>query len=270
MAEKRMFSNKITQSDAFLSMPASSQNLYWHLSMDADDDGFVNRPKSIMRMVNANEDDMNILITRKFIIPFEVEDQDSLVSMICVIKHWFIHNTIRSDRKKDTTYIREKNMLLLNENGSYSLHKPSLQPSDNQVTTNCRHRLVETRLDKSSIDKTSKDEKMKKRCNIKMLLANGNKYEIDNKFYEKLISVYTNSNIDLELNKMSLWLETNPTKRKTKKGMPRFINSWLSRANDSNAIPVKSNHTAMPEYSNDVEIEEDVDQLLKELREEFK
>lgn len=118
MAEKRMFSNKITQSDPFLSMPASAQNLYFHLSMDADDDGFVNRPKAIMRMINANEDDMNILIGRKFIIPFEVQDNNALVSMICVIKHWFIHNSIRNDRKKDTTYVKEKDMLTINENGA--------------------------------------------------------------------------------------------------------------------------------------------------------
>ena len=87
MAERRMFSKKITTSDAFLEMPDSAQNLYFHLSMDADDDGFVGSPKSIMRLVRAKEDDMKLLVAKSFIIPFD--------SGIIVIKHWRINNLIR-------------------------------------------------------------------------------------------------------------------------------------------------------------------------------
>lgn len=112
MAERRMFSKKITTSDAFLEMPDSAQNLYFHLSMDADDDGFVGSPKSIMRLVRAKEDDMKLLVAKSFIIPFE--------SGIIVIKHWRINNLIRSDRYKPTTYTEERAMLAVKENGAYT------------------------------------------------------------------------------------------------------------------------------------------------------
>ena len=103
MAERRMFAKTIIDSDAFLDMPLSAQCLYFHLSMRADDDGFINNPKKIQRMVGAMDDDLRILIARKFIIPFE--------SGIVVIKHWKIHNYIRSDRYKETVYQEEKAML---------------------------------------------------------------------------------------------------------------------------------------------------------------
>ena len=95
MAERRMFAKTIIDSDAFLDMPVTSQLLYFHLAMRADDDGFINNPKKIMRMVGCNDDDMRILVAKQFIIPFE--------SGIIVIRHWKIHNYIRSDRYKPTT-----------------------------------------------------------------------------------------------------------------------------------------------------------------------
>ena len=92
MAERRMFAKSIIDSDAFLDMPMSARLLYYDLSMRADDDGFVNSPKKIMKIVGASVDDMNILIARKFILDFE--------SGVIVIKHWRIHNYIRIDRYK--------------------------------------------------------------------------------------------------------------------------------------------------------------------------
>lgn len=155
MAEKRMFSNKITQSDAFLSMPATSQNLYWHLSMDADDEGFVNRPKSIMRMVGASDDDMNILIAKKFIIPFNVANDGVMSSMVCVIKHWFINNYIRPDRLKETSYSNERGMLTIQENGSYSFDLRPENDTDGQLPVNCPNRLDKNRLDKNRLEESS-------------------------------------------------------------------------------------------------------------------
>ena len=96
MAQRRMFAKTIVDSDAFLEMPQSSQLLYFHLSMRADDEGFVNQPKAIMRVCGAKDDDLRILVAKKFIIPFE--------SGVVVIKHWKIHNYIQSDRFKETTY----------------------------------------------------------------------------------------------------------------------------------------------------------------------
>ncbi|MCX0404572.1 hypothetical protein [Clostridium perfringens] len=113
MAERRMFSKTIIDSDIFLDMPLSTQALYFHLSMRADDDGFVNNPRKIQRMVGCGDDDIKLLIAKQFIIPFE--------SGICVIKHWRIHNYIRNDRYKPTMYQEEKGQLLLEENNMYEL-----------------------------------------------------------------------------------------------------------------------------------------------------
>jgi hypothetical protein len=113
MANKRMFSQQITNSDAFLDMPTSSQNLYFHLNMNADDDGFVSSPKTVMRITSAKDDDLKILIAKKFIIPFD--------SGIVVIKHWRINNYIRSDRYKPTAYVEEFSRLYLKDNNSYTV-----------------------------------------------------------------------------------------------------------------------------------------------------
>lgn len=113
MAERRMFAKTIIDSDAFLDMPLSSQALYFHLSMRADDDGFINNPKKIQRMVGSSEDDLKLLILKKFIIPFE--------SGIVVIKHWKIHNYIRNDRYKETVYQEEMSQLATKDNKAYTL-----------------------------------------------------------------------------------------------------------------------------------------------------
>ncbi|MDU4953680.1 MAG: replisome organizer [Clostridium sp.] len=115
MADKRMFSLKIVDSDLFLDMPLSSQCLYFHLSMRADDDGFVDNPKKIIKIIGANEDDLKILITKRFVIVFE--------RGIIVITHWKINNFIRKDRYKPTMYIEQKQQLHQTENGTYILEQ---------------------------------------------------------------------------------------------------------------------------------------------------
>jgi hypothetical protein len=113
MAERRMFAKTIIDSDAFLDLPLSTQALYFHLSMRADDDGFINNPKKIMRMVGSNDDEMTLLKVKKFIMTFE--------SGVIVIKHWKIHNLIQKDRYKPTHYIDEFNLLEEKENKSYKI-----------------------------------------------------------------------------------------------------------------------------------------------------
>lgn len=113
MAERRMFAKTIIDSDAFLDMPLSAQALYFHLSMRADDEGFVNNPKKIQRVIGATDDDLKILIAKSFIIPFE--------SGIVVIKHWKIHNYIRGDRITPTKYTDEKSLLEVKDNGAYTI-----------------------------------------------------------------------------------------------------------------------------------------------------
>jgi len=142
MAEKRMFSKQIIDSDAFLDMPLSTQTLYFHLSMRADDDGFINNPKKIQRMIGASEDDLKLLIAKNFIIPFE--------SGIVVIKHWRIHNYIQKDRYKPTVYEEEKSLLRLKENNAYTLDTTCIQDASSLEPQN---RLDKNRLDKNRLEK---------------------------------------------------------------------------------------------------------------------
>lgn len=137
MAEKRMFAKTIIDSDAFLDMPLSTQTLYFHLSMRADDDGFINNPKKIQRMIGASEDDLKVLIAKRFIIPFD--------SGIVVIKHWRIHNYIQKDRYKPTSYLEERSQLKLKDNGVYTLDTDCIQDVSNMDT--------QIKLDKIKVDK---------------------------------------------------------------------------------------------------------------------
>lgn len=140
MAERRMFTQKIVDSDAFLDMPLSTQALYFHLNMRADDDGFVNNPKKIQRMICASDDDLKLLIAKRFLLAFE--------SGVVVIKHWRMHNLLRKDRYNPTQYQEYMNQLLLKDNGAYTetveitaIPEPgnqmatTWQPDDNQMAT---------------------------------------------------------------------------------------------------------------------------------------
>lgn len=151
MAERRMFAKTIIDSDAFLDMPLSAQSLYFHLAMRADDDGFVNNPKKIQRMIGASDDDCKLLIMKRFILTFE--------SGVIVIKHWRIHNYIQKDRYKPTAYEDEKARLILKDNNAYTI-------ADNQSCIQDVHRM-ETQdrieLGKNSIEyNISSDEPKKK------------------------------------------------------------------------------------------------------------
>jgi len=147
MAERRMFTKKITESDAFLDLPLSSQALYFHLNMAADDDGFVNNPKKIQRMIGASEDDYKLLIAKSFVLMFE--------SGVIVVKHWKMHNYIQNDRYHPTVYEEEKGMLEVKQNGAYTL-------SQNAVDTKCIQDVykmdTEVRLGKDRLDKDSLGE----------------------------------------------------------------------------------------------------------------
>ena len=111
MAEKRLFSKKIVESDAFLEMRAAARCLYFSLGMNADDDGFVGAPKGIMRLNGATQKDLETLINRRFILRFE--------SGVVVLKHWFAMNYIPKDRYTPTTHIKERSLLVLDENKVY-------------------------------------------------------------------------------------------------------------------------------------------------------
>jgi len=142
MAQKRMFDKTIVDSDDFLEMPMSSQVLYFHLNMRADDDGFVNNWKSIMKLIGAKEDDLKILIAKQFIIPFQ--------SGVLVIKHWKIHNYIRKDTYNETKYQDEKSLLITNESKEYEFKDEKQSLVDDPLT---QYSIDKNRIDKISIDK---------------------------------------------------------------------------------------------------------------------
>lgn len=113
MADKRMFSKTIIESDLFLNMTPKTQMLYIHLSMHADDDGFVGNPQSVLRMIGASKSDLKILEKLNFVITFS--------SGVLVVTHWKQNNTIRSDRYQETKYLEEKSKIRENPSKEYIL-----------------------------------------------------------------------------------------------------------------------------------------------------
>lgn len=146
MAQRRMLSNKVIDTDWFLDMPITSRLLYYDLNLRADDDGFVASPKKISKMIGCSDDDLKILVSKSFVILFE--------NGVIVIKHWKIHNLIRADRYNETEYKYEKS-LLSNCDGVYELDDnnknnviPNVIPSVHIIGTPGK-----VRLGKDSIDK---------------------------------------------------------------------------------------------------------------------
>lgn len=159
MAERRMFTQKIVDSDAFLDMPLSTQALYFHLNMHADDDGFVNNPKKIQRVIGASLDDLKLLIAKRFILVFE----DGVI----VIKHWRMHNLLRKDRYNPTQYQDQMARLELKDNGAYTEKDPEqlkIEESESVATTwqpdgnQMAHRIGKDRIEKESIGEVRKEE----------------------------------------------------------------------------------------------------------------
>ena len=146
MANRRMFSKKVTDTDIFLDMPLSTQALYFHLNMHADDDGFIDNTKTIQRMIGSSDDDRKLLIAKQFLLPFD--------NGVVVIKDWRVHNYIRKDTYNKTMYPNELEQLQVNKSGQYE--------RQNLVTYTERQRAVDetstqVRLGKDRLDKLSKD-----------------------------------------------------------------------------------------------------------------
>lgn len=183
MAEKRMFTKSIIDSDNFLDLPATTQTLYFHLGMRADDEGFINNARSIARMVGATSDDIDLLVDNDFLIAFD--------SSVVVITHWRLNNNVQKDRLKETIYTEERAQLVVKENGAYALRSQSgaeIEQLANKLDTDCKqndtecfqnvskmeasankmdanvtemlpqNRIDKNRLDKSSVDKSSVGE----------------------------------------------------------------------------------------------------------------
>lgn len=243
MAERRMFAKTIIDSDLFLDMPQSSQLLYFHLSMRADDDGFINNPKSIMRNAKCNDDDLKLLVVKQFIIPFE--------NGVVVIKHWRIHNYIKSDRYKPTSYQNEKDQLSL-ENNTYVLSGYKAEPKRIQDGTTLEpswnHNGTEMDTQGKVIDMKDKFIDKDTYCTepnnsapvpeavIELILNDRTSYPIYQPDIDYWKELYPTVDIMQELRKMKGWCDSNVAKRKTRRGIKTFITNWLAREQDKGGI----------------------------------
>lgn len=240
MAERRMFSKTIVDSDAFLDMPLSTQALYFHLSMRADDDGFLNNAKKIQKIIGASDDDLKLLIIKRFVIAFD----DGII----VVKHWRMNNYLRKDRYTPTVYQEEFKMLGIKDNGAYTLLDTAGIPDGNQCVT----RLPQVSIGKDSIDKDSINticqelEAPDRKKAISLTLNDKSEYWIYGDQVDRWSQLFPAVDVMQELRKMKSWLDSNPSRRKTKKGILRFVNGWLSKEQDKGRVehskPVKDNN----------------------------
>lgn len=249
MANRRMFSKDVVETDKFLNMPLTSQALYFHLGMEADDDGFVASPKKVQRSVGGSDEDLETLVSNGFIIRFE--------SGIVVLVHWKQNNYIQADRYRKTVH-KEEAALLQNDNYVYSLVPTcihpvsSLDPQDSIGKDRVGKDSIE--LDKDNIDKdniyisselssvskmdTEKTEPEKVETvevepvpsGYKIILLDKSFYEIPLEKLNFWKESYPAVDAEQELRSMAAWADANPTKRKTRRGIEKFINGWLIRS----------------------------------------
>ena len=138
MADRRMFTKKVTDDDNFMQLSSSAQALYLHLSMSADDDGFCNQVSLCMFKAHASIGDLQALLEKRYIYQFD--------NGVIVIKHWRMANALRKDRYTPTAFQEELAMLRIKENGSYTKRLPD----GCQVVADC---LPQVSIGKDSIDK---------------------------------------------------------------------------------------------------------------------
>lgn len=232
-----MFSKTITGSDAFTEMPLSTQALYFHLSMEADDDGFLNNARKIQRVIGASDDDFRLLLAKHFIISF--------ANGIIVIKHWRMNNYLRKDRYTPTVYQEEFSMLSAKESGEYTILSTVGIPDVNRCDT-------QVSIGKASIGKVSVDSSINTACPepepasdrkqaISLTLNDKSEFWIYGDQVEQWSQLFPAVDIMQELRKMKSWLDSNPSRRKTKRGILRFVNSWLSKEQDRGKIKYQTN-----------------------------
>jgi len=280
MAERRMFTKTIIESDLFLDMPISARLLYYDMGMRGDDDGFVNSPKRVMRVTGVHDDDLKVLIAKGFVIPFE--------SGVLVIRHWKTHNYIRSDRYKPTQYKYEKSLLCEDSNGHYMLvcenqsdrhpvttglpvgvigeaKLDEVSKSNNELyceqatSSNTRsevarsrqppaarkvdflpvHSMANADINAMGFTVKTKPEQGADTAAITLLLNDGTEHPVYQSQVAAWAQLYPAVDIEQELRNIKGWVDANPRKRKTRRGINAFLNSWLTRTQNKNSSSIK-------------------------------
>ena len=249
MANRRMFSLDVVDTDKFLDMPASSQNLYFHLGMRADDDGFVSSPKKITKLVNCAADDLKVLISRGFIL--------DVGNGIIVITNWKQNNYLQKDRYRPTIYQGEKAMLIEN-NGVYSMDTGCVQDVSRLET---QYSLEKSKDSKDNISLAPDDESP---CAGSFLLNDGSSFIVTENDVESYQRLYPGIDARQELRNIEAWCLANSRNRKTRSGAKRFLNGWLSRAQNS-ARPVKKSSAKPTGFTNFQQRDYDFDELENQL-----
>ena len=253
MAERRMFAKTIIDSDAFLDMPLSTQALYFHLSMRADDDGFLNNPKKIQRMIGSTDDDLKLLIVKNFIIPFQ--------SGVVVIKHWRIHNYIQKDRYKPTVYQEEMQELGVKDNGAYTSLYPSCIQTVSKPETQVRlgkDRLVKDSKGEVSIEDVCTEPLASSEPEAALdapaiILNDGSEWRPTVADINEWRKFYSGIDVVRELGRMRQWCISNPSKRKTARGVRRFVTNWLDSEQNRQGKYSRSGQNQKDKYTQRME-----------------
>lgn len=230
MAERRMFTKKITDADEFVSLPSSTQALYLHLTMSADDDGFNNQIQMAMFKAHAGVDDLKILLAKRFIIQFS--------NGVIVIKHWRMANALRKDRYTATAYQEELKMLRIKDNGAYSIEDDDMVakwlPDGCQVVAPDKNSIGKDSIDKSRVGNSSCGEVDEpptplETVFIKIPLVDKTEFDVTESMVSEFKDAYPAVDVEQQLRNMRQWCIANPKNKKTRAGVMRFINNWLMK-----------------------------------------
>ena len=233
MANRRMVNIRLIDSDLFLDLPLSAQALYFHMLMRADDDGFINSPMRLLRTLGCNNDDYKLLIAKGLILTFDTG--------VIVIKHWRLHNYLRKDRYRESICKEEKEQLYLDGDNTYTFQNTGKKllesngiPIGNHSETNGCRRLGKDRLGKDRLDNNILPEESGQHGEkYNLLLKDGTEYTLTENDVQKLEQLYPEVDVRAEIRKMIGWLDASPERRKTRRGIKRFVNGWISRSYDA-------------------------------------
>lgn len=243
MGSRRMFSKQIVCSDAFLDLPVTAQALYFQIAMEADDDGFTNNPRRLAKLCGASVEDIRKLVEARFLLSFP--------SGIVCVKHWWMHNTMRKDRYKPTVYSEEYSTITVKGNGSYTEADSGCHVVANWLPTGC-HAVGDTvATPTASQVKLSKDKVIEvnntvctepqgnsvpaepqEAAVIELPLVDKTFYSVTQSAIDGWMEAYPAVDVLQQLRSMKAWLDGNPGRKKTRRGIKAFIVRWLSQEQD--------------------------------------